>query len=55
MKMNQQSSRRKFLKAGGIFIAAPGISAAASFLAKGGGRKSLSVDAHFGRGDLLTE
>ena len=34
MKTNHQSSRRKFLKAGGIFIAASGLSTAVNSLAK---------------------
>ena len=34
MKTNHQSSRRKFLKAGGIFIAASGLGTAVNSLAK---------------------
>src|SRR5439155_27125684 len=43
MKTNDQSSRRRFLKASGIFIAASGISAAANLFGKEEDRKENEV------------
>src|SRR5881396_3352903 len=43
MKTNDQSSRRRFLKAGGIFIAASGISAAANLFGKEEEKKENEV------------
>src|SRR5438034_2965107 len=43
MKTNDQSSRRRFLKAGGIFIAASGISAAANLFGKEEEKKSQII------------
>jgi hemerythrin-like domain-containing protein len=43
MKTSQQSSRRKFLKAGGIFIAASGLSATANLLGKEKEKKNEDV------------
>src|SRR5213594_795486 len=43
MKTNDQSSRRRFLKAGGIFIAASGISAAANLFGKEEEKKEKEV------------